>query len=59
MTDKTTGCDVQGCDAPVAVQVGEERRCYVHALERGNAIRAERGLPPLVIDEEGNAHVRQ
>jgi hypothetical protein len=52
-------CDEPGCHAAAAIGVGGRRACYQHALERGNASRAVRGLPPVVITEEGELHVRQ
>jgi hypothetical protein len=51
-------CDEPGCSEWAAVHVGAERACYPHALERGNRIRAARGLPPVVFDDEGASHVR-
>ena len=65
MTDKTQTtmpgwlCDEPGCDAVAVIGVGTRSACYRHALERGNAARAERGLTPLVFDDEGEAHVCQ
>jgi hypothetical protein len=50
---------VPGCQAEVAVKCGDEQRCYAHALQRGNEIRAERGLPPIIFDDEGSAYVVQ
>ena len=52
-------CDVPGCRADWVVKRGGEQRCYEHALARGNELRAQRGLPPVTFDDEGNKHVRQ
>lgn len=52
-------CDVPGCREEIAVKVGCEQRCYEHALEKGNEMRAARGLPPIICDEEGDTHVVQ
>jgi hypothetical protein len=43
----------------IAVRIGNEQRRYIHAMERGNEVRAERGLPPVTIDEQGGVHVVQ
>lgn len=58
MTQTTTPCDVPDCIDEAAIQHQGERRCYRHALEAGNAWRAERGLPPVTIDDEGAQHVQ-
>jgi hypothetical protein len=64
-TDQTTmppsilRCNVDGCRDEIAVRVGGEQSCYRHAIERGNEIRAERGLPPVSVDERGCVHVIQ
>jgi hypothetical protein len=50
-------CDVLGCQRPIAVCVGDECRCYPHAVEIANEFRRVRGLPPLVLpdpDKEPN-----
>lgn len=52
-------CDAPGCREEMVIKIGDEQRCYRHALERGNEIRAARGLPPVTVDEEGGAHVVQ
>ena len=52
-------CDVPGCCEEIAVRVGNEQRCYIPAMERVNEVRAERGLPPVTIDEQGGVHVVQ
>jgi uncharacterized protein YkwD len=52
-------CDVPGCCDEIAIKIGDEQRCYSHALEKGNQIRAARGLPPVTIDNEGRMHVTQ
>ena len=52
-------CDVPGCPEEMCIRLDGEQRCYDHALERGNEIRAQRGLPPVVIDDDGGVHVRQ
>jgi hypothetical protein len=51
-------CDEPGCEHEAVIQVGASRACYEHALERGNRIRASKGKPPILIDEEGRSHVR-
>jgi hypothetical protein len=57
-TARAWTCDEPGCDSAAVIGVGSSRACYDHALERGNRLRAARGLPPVVVDEEGGAHVR-
>jgi hypothetical protein len=52
-------CDVTGCQEEMCIRIDGEQRCYDHALERGNEIRASKGLPPIVVDDEGDVHVRQ
>lgn len=52
-------CDVPGCEMEMIVRCGDEQRCYDHALERANEVRAARGLPPITIDDEGYQHVTQ
>lgn len=52
-------CDVPGCCNEIAIKIGSEQRCYPHALERGNEMRAARGLPPVTVDETGGVHVVQ
>lgn len=52
-------CAVPNCPEEMQIRVGGEQRCYAHALERANEVRALKGLPPIVIDDEGGVHVRQ
>ena len=52
-------CDVPDCTSAAVIHVGDEKRCYRHALERANEIRRAAGKPPIVVDEEGRAHVEQ
>lgn len=52
-------CNVPGCREEIAVKIHGEQRCYQHAMERANEIRAARGLPPITLDDEGCAHVVQ
>lgn len=49
-------CDVPGCREETAVKLGNEQRCYCHALERGNELRAARGLPPITYNDGGLRH---
>ena len=39
------------------MRIGNEQRCYQHALERGNELRAGRGLAPVTVDDQGGVHV--
>lgn len=41
-------CDVAGCGEEIAIRVGEEQRCFAHAVERANEYRCAASLPPLV-----------
>jgi hypothetical protein len=52
-------CGVPGGTAAIAVRVGEEQRCFQHAMERASEIRRAQGLPLIVLDEEGTPHVCQ
>ena len=52
-------CDAPGCPHEMMLRLGGEQYCFAHAVERGNAERAAKGLPPVVIDDEGAMHVRQ
>ena len=50
-------CDVAGCRDEIAVKLDGEQRCFRHAMERGNEIRAAGGLPPIVLDDDGAVHI--
>lgn len=46
-------CDVPECVEEFQIQVGSERRCFKHALERANEERAKVGKPPFVDVDDG------
>ena len=54
-------CHAPGCMEEFDIQIGSERRCFTHALEKANEIRAQKGKPPLTVgdDTDGELHVRQ
>ncbi|EHM01190.1 hypothetical protein HMPREF9946_02194 [Acetobacteraceae bacterium AT-5844] len=36
-------CDVPGCTDEIAVRVGDEQRCFCHAMERAREMRNAKG----------------
>lgn len=52
-------CDAPGCLEEFCIRHNGEQFCFTHAVERGNRERLAKGLPPVVVDDEGLLHVRQ
>ena len=52
-------CDVSGCPEEADLQVGSEKRCFTHALERANEERRAAGRAPLVATDEGTLEPMQ
>lgn len=52
-------CHVDDCGMEFDIQIGNERRCFTHALEKANEERARDGKSPLVAGDDGLLHVKQ